>query len=134
LAKKEEKQSPKVSTTKKQPEKPFINDSSDKDVKLKQEQEFYQSNPQSYNGAIRDNYSWTQTIKDIDVQVKINSNIKSSKQVKVKIDKDALKVSYLNESGTFVDLINDKLAWKIRGEESTWSLLPSDHIHVIINS
>ena len=27
-------------------------------------------------------------------------------------------------------LVNDSLPWKIRPEDSTWSLFPGDHIHV----
>ena len=38
---------------------------------LKKKQEIFQNNSSSYNGAIRDNYSWSQTIKDIDVRVKV---------------------------------------------------------------
>lgn len=41
--------------------------------KLKKQQEIFQNNPASYNGAIRENYSWTQSIKDIDIQVKVKS-------------------------------------------------------------
>ena len=40
--------------------------------KLKKEQEIFQKNASSYNGAIRENYSWTQNINDIDIQVKVN--------------------------------------------------------------
>ena len=36
------------------------------------EQKNFQSRPETYNGAERDLYSWTQTIKDIDVRVKVN--------------------------------------------------------------
>lgn len=39
--------------------------------KLKKQQEIFQKNPASYNGAIRDVYLWTQTIKDIDIQVNV---------------------------------------------------------------
>lgn len=35
------------------------------------EQENFQKDPSSYNGASRQNYSWTQSIKDIDVRVKV---------------------------------------------------------------
>jgi hypothetical protein len=29
-------------------------------------------------------------------------------------------------------LINDKLAWKIKPDECTWSLFPGDHLHVCL--
>lgn len=35
------------------------------------EQEKFQKDPSSYNGANRENYSWTQSIKDIDIRVKV---------------------------------------------------------------
>ena len=38
---------------------------------LKKKQEIFQANSSSYNGAIRDNYSWSQSIKDIDIRVKV---------------------------------------------------------------
>ncbi len=37
----------------------------------KELQNAFQSDPRSYNGAMRDKYAWTQSIKDIDVQVKV---------------------------------------------------------------
>ena len=40
--------------------------------KLKKQQEIYQQNPDSYNGAIRKNYSWTQNSNDIDINIKVN--------------------------------------------------------------
>lgn len=43
----------------------------DSSLSLKKKQEVFQSNSASYNGAIRENYSWSQTIKDIDVRVKV---------------------------------------------------------------
>ncbi len=36
------------------------------------EQKKFQSRPETYNGAERDLYSWTQTINDIDVRIKVN--------------------------------------------------------------
>lgn len=38
---------------------------------LKTKQEIFQNDPSSYNGAKLDKYSWTQTIKEIDVRVKV---------------------------------------------------------------
>jgi hypothetical protein len=33
----------------------------------------FQGDPRSYNGARRENYAWTQSIRDIDVQVKVKT-------------------------------------------------------------
>ena len=35
-------------------------------------QKEFQANPESYNGAVRDNYSWSQSITDTDVRVKVS--------------------------------------------------------------
>jgi len=35
------------------------------------QQKKFQSNPESYNGAVRDNYSWSQSISDVDVRVMV---------------------------------------------------------------
>ena len=35
-------------------------------------QKIYQANSESYNGAIRDNYSWSQNISDVDIRIKVN--------------------------------------------------------------
>jgi hypothetical protein len=41
---------------------------------LKKKQEYFQKCPESYNGAIRDKYSWSQSIKDLDVKIKVKSD------------------------------------------------------------
>ena len=35
-------------------------------------QKEFQANPESYNGAVRDNYSWSQSITDTDIRVKVS--------------------------------------------------------------
>ena len=35
-------------------------------------QKAFQANPDSYNGAVRDNYAWSQNIKDVDVHVQVD--------------------------------------------------------------
>lgn len=57
--------------------------------------------------------------------------MKTSKDVKIKIEKNSLQVAVKNET-TWSHLINDNLAWKIKPDESTWSLFSADHIHVYI--
>jgi len=42
------------------------------------EQKRFQSRPETYNGAERDLYSWTQTITDIDVRIKVKFLFKSN--------------------------------------------------------
>jgi len=35
------------------------------------QQKKFQLNPESYNGAARDKYSWSQSITDVDIHVKV---------------------------------------------------------------
>ena len=58
---------------------------SDQDAQtdLKKKQEKFQQDPNSYNGAIRENYTWTQTIKDIDVRVKVSFAMRSSNSTRI---------------------------------------------------
>ena len=109
------------------------------------QQKTFQSRPDTYNGADRDLYSWTQTIQDIDVRVQVISfssslrsrccllqipkHIKRGKEVKVNIAKQHIKVELI-ESNTWKTIIDDDLPWPIRAEESTWSLVPGEHVHV----
>lgn len=54
-----------------------LNDKStdvDQNELLKRQQQQFQNDPASYNGASRENYSWTQSIKDIDVRVKVRQS------------------------------------------------------------
>ncbi|CAF0719294.1 unnamed protein product [Adineta ricciae] len=93
------------------------------------EQKGFQSRPETHNGAERDLYSWTQTIGDIDVRVKIPQTIKKGKEVKVTLAKQHVKIDLIEPTGART-IINSDLPWPIRAEESTWSLVPGEHIHI----
>ncbi|OWF52731.1 NudC domain-containing protein 3 [Mizuhopecten yessoensis] len=102
----------------------------DQDPELTKQQEKFQANPASHNGAMRDNYSWSQTINDVDAQIKVPKYVTKGKDVKVVIEKKRLKVSYKLDTGQWLDIMNDVLSWDVMKEESMWSLVPGDHIHV----
>lgn len=89
----------------------------------------------SYNGAIRDNYVWTQTLNDLDVLIKLPEYIKTSKDtIKVNISSDEIKIDIkpLNSSTNceWDNLFNCKLSFKIRKDESIWSVEAGKHINV----
>lgn len=89
----------------------------------------------SYNGAIRDNYVWTQTLNDLDVLVKIPEHIKTSKDtMKVNISSDEIKIDVkpLNSSTDceWENIFNGKLSFKIRKDESIWNIEAGKHINV----
>lgn len=95
------------------------------------EQKIFQMNSESYNGAIRENYSWSQNIKEIDVYIKVPPHIRFGRQVVVKIEKRRLYVSHIDNIGKSQMLkIDDELNWEINKEESMWTLTPSQHIHI----
>ncbi|CAG9584518.1 unnamed protein product [Danaus chrysippus] len=75
-----------------------------------------QKSSESYNGAIRENYSWAQTITDLDVTLKLPPDIKP-KALKVTINPGDISVSYANNV-----IIKDSLPYKIKTMESFWSV------------
>ena len=48
----------------------------------------------------------------------------------VSIGKKRLKASCKTDSGSSKTLCEGELSWDIRQEESMWSLVPGEHIHV----
>lgn len=77
-----------------------------------------QKNSEAYNGAARENYSWSQTIMDLDVTVKLPPDIKSSKDLRVVINSGDLYIA--NRNGNVV--IKDTLPFKIKTIDSFWSI------------
>ncbi len=65
-----EKKTNQVPVNQTKAEKQTIPSKSDEDLKRKQN--VFQSDPDSFNGAQRENYSWTQSIKDIDVKIDVS--------------------------------------------------------------
>ncbi|KAG5272411.1 hypothetical protein AALO_G00165220 [Alosa alosa] len=69
-----------------------------------------QSNPDSYNGAVRENYTWSQDYNDVEIKVHVEPNILKGKQVSVNFQSDRLRVALkegstervLVEKGSFV--------------------------------
>ena len=45
------------------------------------DQTAFQANPDSHNGAIRENYSWSQNYDDVDVKITVPETITRAKQV-----------------------------------------------------
>ncbi|XP_076332392.1 nudC domain-containing protein 3-like isoform X2 [Tachypleus tridentatus] len=104
-----------------------IQTSEKKNIELTQTD--FQKNAESYNGAIRNNYSWAQTIKDLDVRVKVPQNVILGKSVKVDIKPNSLTVRVLNEEGWTTEL-DGELSFRINVEDSVWTLFPGEHVHV----
>lgn len=88
----------------------------------------------SYNGAIRDNYIWTQTLDDLDVMIKIPEHIKTPKQTRVNINSDEIKIDIkpcgATKDSDWDNIFNGKLSFKVRRDESVWSIVSGKHISV----
>ncbi|XP_051539858.1 nudC domain-containing protein 3-like isoform X2 [Myxocyprinus asiaticus] len=86
-------------------------------------QESFQSNPDSYNGAIRDNYTWSQDYTDVEVRVHVQPNIVKGRQVSVDLQPGRVRVA-ANEGGMQRVLMEGEFTHKINTENSLWSLEP----------
>ncbi|XP_018307592.1 nudC domain-containing protein 3 isoform X2 [Mycetomoellerius zeteki] len=89
----------------------------------------------SYNGAIRENYTWSQTLNDLDVIVKIPKHIKASKDtVKVDINSNEIKIdgkpSVSSTNSKWENIFNGKFSFKIRRDESIWSIEAGKQISI----
>lgn len=89
----------------------------------------------SYNGAVRENYVWTQTLGDLDVLVKIPEHIKASKDT-IKVDINSNEIKIVGKPSTSLadsewkNIFNGKLSFKIRRDESIWSIEAGKQISV----
>ncbi|XP_026750518.1 nudC domain-containing protein 3 [Galleria mellonella] len=77
-----------------------------------------QKNSETYNGADREKYCWSQTIMELDVIVKLPPEIKTSKDLKVTIN--AADICVASRSGEII--IKDTLPYKIKTIDSFWSV------------
>ncbi|XP_048146129.1 nudC domain-containing protein 3 isoform X1 [Corvus hawaiiensis] len=92
-------------------------------AELPTRQEQFQTNPDSYNGAVRENYTWSQDYSDLEIKVPVPKHIVKGKQVSVDISSGAIRVAVLEGSSQHV-LMEGKLTHKINTESSLWSLEP----------
>ncbi|XP_003487101.1 nudC domain-containing protein 3 [Bombus vosnesenskii] len=96
----------------------------------------------SYNGAVRENYTWSQTISDIDVLVKLPSCIRTAKDLRVQLDSKEIKIEArtsrveqnqeIEECRYFIwsTIFKGELRFKIRKDESMWSIVPGQYISI----
>ncbi|CAD6215894.1 GSCOCG00000711001-RA-CDS [Cotesia congregata] len=93
--------------------------------------------PDSYNGASHDNFSWSQSISDLDVLLNIPSSLMSPRDLKVSVSSKEIKVAIREKNITGADspekwshLLNGQLSFPVKQNETIWSLIPSQHIHI----
>ncbi|KAM4635022.1 nudC domain-containing protein 3 [Polymixia lowei] len=86
-------------------------------------QEQFQSNPDSYNGAVRENYSWSQDYSDVEVRVFVPKTVVKGRQVSVSLQTSSVRVC-VREGAEEKVLLEGELTHKINTENSLWSLEP----------
>ncbi|KAL7376142.1 hypothetical protein ABVT39_001930 [Epinephelus coioides] len=88
-------------------------------------QEKYQSDPDSYNGAVRENYSWSQDYTDVEVRVFVPKTIVKGRQVRVNLQASSLQVC-VRDGAEDKTLMEGEFTHKINTENSLWSLEPGN--------
>ncbi|XP_037609661.1 nudC domain-containing protein 3 [Sebastes umbrosus] len=82
-----------------------------------------QSDPESYNGAVRENYSWSQDYTDVEIRVLVPKTVVKGRQVRVSLQPSRLQVS-VKEGAEEKTLMEGEFTHKINTENSLWSLEP----------
>lgn len=99
---------------------------------LPKKQEQFQKNPDSYNGAVRENYTWSQDYTDLEIKVPVPKHVVKGKQVSVTLSSSSIRVAVLEDTGERV-LMEGKFTHKINTESSLWSLEPGKCVLVSLN-
>ncbi|XP_005988256.1 nudC domain-containing protein 3 [Latimeria chalumnae] len=95
-------------------------------------QEDFQANPDSYNGAVRENYTWSQDYTDLEIKLHVPKMIVKGRQVSVDIQSGSVRVALFEGGGQRV-LMEGKLTHRINTENSLWSLEPGKCIVLNLN-
>ncbi|XP_067672428.1 nudC domain-containing protein 3-like isoform X2 [Haliotis asinina] len=109
---------------------PSQNKDEDEDTRASKQQQAFQNDPLSYNGARREKYVWSQSISDVDIRIFVPPYIKKGKQVEVTVEKRHLRVCYRDDKGVSQTVVDGSMTWDVNKEECMWSLVPAEHIHV----
>lgn len=94
----------------------------------------------SYNGAVRENYTWSQSITDLDVLIKLPEYLKSAKDLRVNLESQGIKVqvkscAIVDESARvpnsdWTTVFEGELSFRTRKDESVWSIIPGKYISI----
>lgn len=95
-------------------------------------QEQFQRNPDSYNGAVRENYVWSQDYTDLELKVPVPGHVVKGRQVSVALSSSSIRVAVLEETGERV-LVEGKFTHKVNTEGSVWSLEPGKCVLVSLS-
>ncbi|XP_045922168.1 nudC domain-containing protein 3 [Micropterus dolomieu] len=82
-----------------------------------------QSDPDCYNGAVRENYSWSQDYTDVEIRVFVPKTVVKGRQVRVSLQASSIQVC-VREGAEEKTLMEGEFTHKINTENSLWSLEP----------
>ncbi|XP_017287732.1 nudC domain-containing protein 3 isoform X2 [Kryptolebias marmoratus] len=83
----------------------------------------FQSDSDSYNGAVRENYSWSQDYTDVEVRVFVPKSVVKGRQVTVSLQSGSVRVC-VRDGAEEKTLMEGEFTHKINTENSLWSLEP----------
>lgn len=89
----------------------------------------------SYNGATRDRYTWSQSINDLDILIKLPPCIKTAKELLVNIQPMYFQIqaripTVVKSGSRWRSVFAGELLHRIRKNESVWSVVPGKHISI----
>lgn len=96
------------------------------------ETEKCQSDPDSYNGAVTETYSWSQDYTDVEVRVFVPKTIVKGRQVTVNLQSSTVHVS-VKDGAEQKTLMDGQFTHKINTENSLWSLEPGKCVVLSLN-
>ncbi|XP_063304615.1 nudC domain-containing protein 3 [Pelobates fuscus] len=95
-------------------------------------QEDFQKDPDSYNGAVRKNYMWSQDYTDVEIKIPVNKDVIKGRQVTVDLQSTSIRVVVRDGEGERV-VMNGNFTHKINAETSFWSLEPGKCIVISLS-
>ncbi|XP_044135107.1 nudC domain-containing protein 3 [Bufo gargarizans] len=107
------------------------NDAEDSAAK-QQDKECFQVDSDSYNGAVRKNYAWSQDYSDVEIKVPVPKDVVKGRQVSVDLRSTCIRVAVRDSQGERV-LMEGNFTHKINAETSLWSLEPGKCISISLS-
>ncbi|KAG8574550.1 hypothetical protein GDO81_009226 [Engystomops pustulosus] len=104
-------------------------DNTEDSAALPQEQEHFQMDSDSYNGAVRKNYTWSQDYSDLEIKVPVPKDVVKGRQVSLDLRSTCIRVAVRDSQGERV-LMDGNFTHKINAETSLWSLEPGKCISI----
>ncbi|KAM4036815.1 nudC domain-containing protein 3 [Anomaloglossus baeobatrachus] len=91
-----------------------------------------QADSDSYNGAVRENYTWSQDYSDLEIKVPVPKDVVKGRQVSVDLRSTCIRVALRDSQGERV-LMDGNFTHKINAETSLWSLEPGKCISISLS-